>query len=177
MYKSAEVQEWFQYGGEPFHFQIKVYGSSGSGLNTLYLKVQYAKNLRSVMDNIHFVLIPDGEFEAFIGLKLAALSKRLRSKLDYYDDSIFTSRGGIFASTIGGAMFKRLFSRLEYISPPAEPARGELFVGTEPSGLVKRIFSRLDCDADDAPSVISGNYTVGAQSSCFVKKIRMEVKL
>ncbi len=70
MYNSAEVQEWFEYGGEPFHFRVSVYGSTGSGLKTLYLKIQYAKNLRSVMDNIEFTLIPDKNFETYVGWRL-----------------------------------------------------------------------------------------------------------
>ena len=90
MYNSAEVTEWFEYDGEPFHFRVNVYGSTGSGLKTLYLKIQYAKNLRSVMDSVQFTLIPEKDIEVFIGSRLAMLDKQICTSLESRNEDVFT---------------------------------------------------------------------------------------
>lgn len=108
MYNSAEVKEWFEYGGEPFHFTVKVYGSTSSGLRTLYLKIQYAKNLRSVMDNVEFELVPDKAVETFFGAQIASIQKNIRAKLVDMSDDIFTAENGLMFGFTANMMAKTI---------------------------------------------------------------------
>ncbi len=96
MFKSAEVKEWFEYSGEPFHFTIKVYGSTSSDVKKLYLKVLYAKNLRSVLDTVEFELIPDKSIDAFFGTAIAAVQKRIGVKIGKKSDDVFTAKTRCF---------------------------------------------------------------------------------
>lgn len=108
MYDSAEVKEWFEYGGEPFHFTVKVYGSTSSGLRTLYLKIQYAKNLRSVLDNVEFELVPDKAVETFFGAQIASIQKQIKAAIiDEYDD-IFTAENGLMFGFTTNMMAKTI---------------------------------------------------------------------
>lgn len=90
VFNNAEIEEWFEYGGEPYHFKLTVFGGTGSGsLKNLYSKIQYAKNLRSVMDDILFLIIPESPLEINVGIKCSAVHKRIVTALQSHDDSIF----------------------------------------------------------------------------------------
>lgn len=60
VYKTAKVQEWFEYGGEPYHFKISVdIGNTGITQSTkkeIEDKMKFYKNLRSHCDGIHYEL-------------------------------------------------------------------------------------------------------------------------
>lgn len=119
MYNSAEVKEWFEYGGEPFHFTVKVYGSTSSGLKTLYLKIQYAKNLRSVMDKVSFELVPEQAVEIYFGSKTAAIQKRLGAAIDYGDGGIFSAPASGFADIQLASITKTIGADLSYTTADA----------------------------------------------------------
>ena len=52
----AEVKEWFEYGGEPYHFKIYVNGISAiqKELDELLFAVANTKNVRSVLESLVF---------------------------------------------------------------------------------------------------------------------------
>ena len=57
IYSSAEVQEWWEYGGQPFHFKVNIYGEEITdpvSLNNLRDSVYAVKNARSVFDGFEF---------------------------------------------------------------------------------------------------------------------------
>lgn len=57
VYASAEVQEWYEYGGEPYHFKVVVRSEpiqEASVLKTLTRAINEVKNVRSWMDPIEF---------------------------------------------------------------------------------------------------------------------------
>lgn len=57
VYASAEVQEWYEYGGEPYHFKVVVKAEpiqEASVLKTLTRAINEVKNVRSWMDPIEF---------------------------------------------------------------------------------------------------------------------------
>lgn len=60
VYKTAKVQEWFEYNGEPYHFKISVdIGTTGITQSTkkeIEGKMKFYKNLRSHCDGIHYEL-------------------------------------------------------------------------------------------------------------------------
>lgn len=85
VYKSADVMEWFEYDGEPYHFKVKVYGSSHSDLDILNTKLQYAKNLRSVLDTVDFELVPDKAIDLFFGAAVTSIKKSIGARLEVND--------------------------------------------------------------------------------------------
>lgn len=57
VYASAEVQEWYEYGGDPYHFKVVVKAEpiqEASVLKTLSRAINEVKNVRSWMDPIEF---------------------------------------------------------------------------------------------------------------------------
>lgn len=60
VYKTAVVEEWFEYGGQPYTFRIKVgVGDEGLSENTsreIESKMQFYKNLRSHCSSIFYIL-------------------------------------------------------------------------------------------------------------------------
>lgn len=114
MFDSAEVQEWFQYGGDPFHFKVKVYGSTSSNLKKLYIKIHYAKNIRSVMDDVVFVLIPEKAIEAFFGITLSSWKKRYGIGFYHSSSDIFNRTASVDFSAEVTSSAKTIHSVLEY---------------------------------------------------------------
>lgn len=58
VYGSAEVLEWFEYEGDPYHFRVRVNSEETMAdtdkLLTVISKIIFYKNLRSELDNIEF---------------------------------------------------------------------------------------------------------------------------
>lgn len=56
VYEEVRVSEWFDYGGEPYHFKVIIYDSSNDKdkRDRVLAKVQYYKNLRSVLEETIF---------------------------------------------------------------------------------------------------------------------------
>lgn len=57
IYSSAEVVEWWDYGGTPFHFKVNIYGeeiTDPAKLNNLRDSVFAVKNARSIFDGFEF---------------------------------------------------------------------------------------------------------------------------
>lgn len=55
VYDKGVVEEWFDYGGEPYHFRIRVYGETGSETMTwAKAAADTAKNCRSILDSFSF---------------------------------------------------------------------------------------------------------------------------
>lgn len=53
----AKIEEWFDYGGKPYHFRVNgSYGPivKGKGLQNLVNAIQAAKNVRSWLDGVSF---------------------------------------------------------------------------------------------------------------------------
>lgn len=99
VFTDAKVEEWFEYGGEPFHFKLTVYGSSGgSDLKGLIARIQYAKNLRSVMDNTVFVIIPSKPADVFAGGKRAAQSKTIGAVAKFTGDAASVRAAPVYAA-------------------------------------------------------------------------------
>lgn len=63
MCRGADCEEWFEYGGEPYHFRISMYLDAEDILVASYDKVftllRFYKNLRSVLDHILFIVSTD----------------------------------------------------------------------------------------------------------------------
>lgn len=58
IYATAEVDEWYQYNGEPYHFRVNVYGDAVTDAETLKkmeTSVETVKNVRSFFDGFNFI--------------------------------------------------------------------------------------------------------------------------
>lgn len=58
IYATAEVDEWYQYNGEPYHFRVNVYGDAvtdAEKLKKMETSVEAVKNVRSFFDGFNFI--------------------------------------------------------------------------------------------------------------------------
>ena len=120
MFNSIEVKEWFEYEGEPYHFKATVYGSTTENLKKLYQKIDYAKNLRSVMDAVRFILIPDKPFEVFIGIKNVSRKNTSHSEIVSTDNEMFKRGTGVSAAA-------EIISRRKIMNADLQYGNGENF--------------------------------------------------
>ncbi|WP_288760504.1 phage tail protein I [uncultured Veillonella sp.] len=62
IYATAEVEEWYQYDGEPFHFRVNIFGEAVTDaaiLKDLQTSVYAVKNVRSLFDGFNFINVVD----------------------------------------------------------------------------------------------------------------------
>lgn len=144
VFTDAKVEEWFEYGGEPFHFKLTVYGSSsGNDLKGLIARIQYAKNLRSVMDNVLFVITPEKPLMAFVSAKCIAKRKRIGVTLHSKDDSVFRANAGINFGVKSVGYGKRIGVAFQSTDDSVCTAQACVFSGTQKSAAIKRIRAEL----------------------------------
>ncbi len=79
VFENVEIQEWFEYGGEPFTFRVKVSSSiKGNGKETFILLdslIQKFKNVRSILDGVEYELYcKNKDFNANLSLSSESLS-------------------------------------------------------------------------------------------------------
>mgnify|MGYP001031548878 FL=1 len=110
MYDKVAVSEWFEYGGEPYHFQIAIYASTNDAgkRSKIIGKLQYAKNLRSVLDEVIFEIIPDKPLNLTAGIKTCGISKRIHSQAEQADSSIFAIKTAFRAGFAVGGIYKKI---------------------------------------------------------------------
>ncbi|MBO4779885.1 MAG: phage tail protein [Selenomonadaceae bacterium] len=83
VWRDCEISEWFDYGGEPYHFRIKTRGfkSTPDGFKTFLRMIDAAKNVRSVLEKIIIELPTEtlklfaGTADAQVGTKIIGLSR------------------------------------------------------------------------------------------------------
>ena len=68
VWRDCEISEWFDYGGEPYHFRIKTNGfkSTPDGFKTFLRMIDAAKNVRSVLEKI-IIELPTETLKLFAG--------------------------------------------------------------------------------------------------------------
>ena len=79
-FDSSRIDEWFEYGGDPFHFRVQVTGEYTPESNAWAIEsVNRIKSLRSVLDEIIF---NSGTSEAWIlsGAAVSGMEIRTRSR-------------------------------------------------------------------------------------------------
>ena len=62
IYATAEVEEWYTYDGEPFHFRVNIFGEAvpdAAILKDLETSVYAVKNVRSLFDGFNFINVVD----------------------------------------------------------------------------------------------------------------------
>lgn len=86
VYSKATVSEWFEYGGEPFHFSVTINDSTNDEEKRVRIleKIRYYKNLRSVLDNVKFQIAIDTKTVMSIGIKSESVYKRIGGSVKAY---------------------------------------------------------------------------------------------
>lgn len=86
VYENVRVSEWFEYGGEPYHFKVTIYDSANDDekRSRILDKIKYYKNLRSVLDDVIFMIGTSAEMPLKVGIKAGAIYKRIGSEVKMY---------------------------------------------------------------------------------------------
>lgn len=86
VYENVKVSEWFEYDGEPYHFMVTIYDSSNDEEKRQRIldKIKYYKNLRSVLDDVVFVVGANVEVPLYIGVKMGSIYKKIGSEVKMY---------------------------------------------------------------------------------------------
>lgn len=86
VYDTVKVQEWYEYGGEPFHFKVIIYDSSGNEekRNRILAKIKYYKNLRSHLEETVFMIGLNADMSLFAGIKMSGMYKRIYCEVKNY---------------------------------------------------------------------------------------------
>lgn len=86
VYSKATVSEWFEYGGEPFHFSVTINDSTNDRekRSRILDKILYYKNLRSVLDNVTFKLAIEAKADLKLGIKSGSFYKRIGGEIKSY---------------------------------------------------------------------------------------------
>ncbi len=86
VYNEAFVKEWFEYGGEPFHFKVIIYDSSNDKEKRarILAKVQYYKNLRSVLEETVFEIGISSDIAVKASFRPGGIYKRINCEVKNY---------------------------------------------------------------------------------------------
>ena len=88
VYPNAVVSEWFEYGGQPYHFKICIdatYEDVDPIRHQRVLdRVNYYKNARSHMDEVEYIARPDGTAIAHAGLCAAGIGITIEQEVHAY---------------------------------------------------------------------------------------------
>lgn len=86
VYENVRVSEWFEYGGEPYHFKVTIYDSANNDekRSRILDKIKYYKNLRSVLDDVVFMIGTSAEMPIKVGIRAGAIYKKIGSEVKMY---------------------------------------------------------------------------------------------
>lgn len=86
VYEEVRVAEWFEYGGEPYHFKVIIYDSSNDKekRDRIIAKVQYYKNLRSVLEETIFEIGISSDIGVNAAFKPCGIYKKIKCEVKNY---------------------------------------------------------------------------------------------
>lgn len=86
VYSKVKVNEWFEYGGEPFHFSVTINDTTNDREKRTRIleKIQYYKNLRSVLDSVTFKLAVEAKADLKVGIKSGSFYKKIGGRVKNY---------------------------------------------------------------------------------------------
>lgn len=86
VYDEVRVSEWFEYGGEPYHFRVIIYDSTNDQekRERVIDKVQYYKNLRSVLEEIIFETGISMDIKVSAAVKSCGIYKKIKCEVMNY---------------------------------------------------------------------------------------------
>lgn len=88
IYPDTKVIEWFEYGGDPYHFQMLI-DSTFEGVDPerhrrVIERVGYYKNLRSVLDGIQYIVSAQGQAHVYAGIAATGTYTKMRVVVHAY---------------------------------------------------------------------------------------------
>lgn len=179
LYDRADVEEWFEYGGEPYHFRIMVFGSSSGGTKVLSQKILYAKNLRSVLDTVEFILVPDRNLEAFVGVVHSGRHKYIAGEIISTDETIYKSKPAeISIGMTNSGKHKRISAEVNFATDYGAVKR-EISANAAATltGRMKRIVKNLNLPSPADLQTATSEYAFGARANVKYKIIKVEVNI
>ncbi len=88
VFLGSKVSEWFEYGGEPYHFKLLIdatyENTSSSKYKSVLNKVSIYKNLRSVLDGVEYAVTPDGYCRIYGGVGFAGIEMNITTEVSVY---------------------------------------------------------------------------------------------
>lgn len=86
IYANVVVSEWFEYGGEPYHFRVTIFDGTNDKekRERILQKIKYYKNLRSVLDDVIFEVGVESDVALKIGVKFGGVYKKTGSEVKIY---------------------------------------------------------------------------------------------
>lgn len=87
VYDNVIVSEWYEYNGEPYHFKVTIYDSTNNEEKRARVleKIQYYKNLRSVLDDVVYQIGKSADMPLKIGIKAGAIYKKSGKEVKMYE--------------------------------------------------------------------------------------------
>lgn len=88
IYPGTQVDEWFNYGGEPYHFKLLI-DATYEGVDPVKHqrvldRVGYYKNLRSHMDGIEYIATPSGYCRSYGAIAFAGVGIEITVEVAVY---------------------------------------------------------------------------------------------
>lgn len=86
IYETVKVSEWFEYGGEPYHFRVEIFDSSNDTekRQRILSKIEYYKNLRSVLDDVIFKAGANADLPITTAIKSGTIYKKIDTEVMIY---------------------------------------------------------------------------------------------
>ena len=170
IYPETKVAEWFEYGGEPYHFKLYIDVSHEDIHSERHRRVlermNFYKNLRSHLDSIIYIIRAEGTATGYTAAAAAGQSMR---------NTVLVQPGGVHppdiradvpAAACAGGAYLRLAMPVELrgeVRPPHPAAGAASGVGL--SGWYVRVQTEVKADgvgmAHIRPSVYTGGKATG----------------
>lgn len=85
IYPKTKVEEWFQYGGQPYHFKLLIdvtYERVDPEKHRRVLeRARYYKPLRSTMDGVSYEARPSGRATVYVGTKMGSVHMQIGTRV------------------------------------------------------------------------------------------------
>lgn len=154
IYPETTVEEWFEYGGEPYHFRLRINLANDSGDITkqrrVFQRLNFYKSLRSHVDEVKYFLKPEKVW-AYAG---AAFMGSRREAAAYIPITVTPpgSRAEILAG--GGLLGAYLHIRTTAEVGPMKAVGGSAAAGggAALSGAYQKISTVIDIPGQAGPS-------------------------
>ena len=154
IYPETTVEEWFEYGGEPYHFRLRINLANDSGDITkqrrVFQRLNFYKSLRSHVDEVKYFLKPEKVW-AYAG---AAFMSSRREAAAYIPITVTPpgSRAEILAG--GGLLGAYLHIRTTAEVGPMKAVGGSAAAGggAALSGAYQKISTVIDIPGQAGPS-------------------------
>lgn len=88
IYPDTKVQEWFEYGGNPYCFKLLIDATyervDADRQKRVLERVGFYKNLRSHLDGIEYSALPNGDCTTYCGVKAAGMEMSITAEVKAY---------------------------------------------------------------------------------------------